>query len=157
MNTNELVDDFREVARLAGVTIPANALHLDAWPAPHRPKGLPSGWMAVYLFDYNGRALKVGKAGPNSDARYRSHHYRVSSSDSNLARSLALDGARIGVAVTEESVGSWIREHTSRVNLLLKAELGIPLLTLAEAFLQCRLNPVFEGFETQRAVAVGGG
>lgn len=155
MKIAELADDFREVARFAGVAIPPDALYLDTCPAPHRPKGLPSGWMAVYLFDYGGRALKIGKAGPNSDARYRSQHYRVGSSNSNLARSLVLDGARIGVAVTEESVGSWIREHTSRVNLLLRADLGIPLLTLAEAFLQCRLNPVFEGFESQRAALSG--
>jgi hypothetical protein len=61
-----------------------------------------------------------------------------------------LDGRRIGVVVTKANVGDWVREHTTRVNVLLRADLGIPLLTLLEVYLQCRLMPEFEGFESQR-------
>jgi hypothetical protein len=48
---------------------------VDITPAPHRPKGLPIGRMAAYCFFLNGQALKIGIAGPKSDARFRSHQY----------------------------------------------------------------------------------
>jgi hypothetical protein len=149
-----MVQDFLVVAKLAGITVPPDAVSVDTWTAPHRPKGLPYGWMAAYVFLYGNRALKIGKAGPNSDARFRSQHYSFGSSNSNLARSLLQAGHRVGVEVTDTNVGEWIREHTTRVNFLLRGELGIPLLTLLEAFLQCRLSPEFEGFATQRPAAV---
>jgi hypothetical protein len=47
-------------------------------------------------------------------------------------------------------VGAWIKTNVDRTNYLLDAERGIPVLTLLESFLQCRLRPRFEGFESQR-------
>jgi hypothetical protein len=52
------------------VDISAEEVRIETLPAPHRPTGLPAGSMAVYVFSYRGIALKVGKAGPNSDARF---------------------------------------------------------------------------------------
>jgi hypothetical protein len=44
--------------------------------------------MAVYCFFLDGRALKIGIAGPNSDARFRSQHYNLNSARSTLAGSI---------------------------------------------------------------------
>jgi hypothetical protein len=95
--------------------------------------------------------LKVGKAGPNSGARYTSQHYNAASAPSTLAASLLKEGHEIGVnGLSVESAGEWIKSNTSRINFLLKVECGVPALTLLESFLQCRLKPRFEGFASQR-------
>jgi hypothetical protein len=52
--------------------------------------------------------------------------------------------------ISDKNVGTWIKTNTERVNFLIPESLGIPLLSLLEAFLQCRLKPRFEGFDTQK-------
>ena len=112
---------------------------------------LPFGKMAVYVFAYGDLTLKVGKAGPNSDARYRSQHYDATRAASTLAGSLLKGADEIGIAdLNQENVGAWIRANTTRTNFLLARDYGAPILTLLESFLQCRLKPVFEGFASQR-------
>ena len=147
-----LLDDFRKVVALAGVALPPAALSLETLPAPHKPPStLPSGKMAVYVFVWNGRCLKVGKVGPKSQARFTSQHYSPTSSNSNLAKSLVAGHGKLGLSgISESNAGAWIKANVDRVNFFLSAECGIPVLTLLESFLQCRLNPVFEGFDSQR-------
>ena len=147
-----LLDDVRKVVVLAGVPLPPAALSFETLPAPHKPpSALPSGKMAVYVFVWNGRCIKVGKVGPKSQARYTSQHYSPASSNSNLAKSLVAGHEKLGLSgITEANVGAWIKANVDRVNFLLSAEYGIHVLTLLESFLQCRLNPVFEGFNSQR-------
>ena len=147
-----LIADFRKVAELAGVRVSDNALSVESLPAPHkRPIALPKGKMAVYVFVWQEQCLKVGKVGPNSQARYTSQHYLPSSSNSNLAKSIlsARDTLEFA-AVSELNVGSWIKANIDRLNFLLDASCGVPVLTLLESFLQCRLRPMFEGFKSQR-------
>ncbi len=109
---------------------------------------MPRDAMAVYAFFLDDRALKVGKAGPNSNARYSFQHYNASSAASTLAASLMRNPASVGIESFDNvEVGKWIREHTDRVNLLMQAQLGNSLLSLLESFLHVRWNPVFEGRE----------
>ena len=148
----QLSKDFRHVAKRAGFSLAARDLTVESLTAPHWPPSrLPPGKMAVYLFDHHGRVLKVGKAGPNSNARYTSQHYSPSAAQSTLAASLLKRGAEIGIRdITDSTVGDWIRANTDRHNFLLDSGYPIRLLTLLESFLQCRLDPVFEGFRNQR-------
>jgi len=107
---SEALSDFR---RLTASTIP-DGIATEVWLRPHKPKGLPTGMMAVYTFFLNGQALKVGKAGPNSDARYRSQHYNPNSAGSTLARSILNSPAKAGATgVNELNIGDWIRQHTT--------------------------------------------
>jgi len=147
-----LIDDFRKVAEIAGISVPATALAIERLSAPHRPpSSLPKGKMAVYVFEWKSQCLKVGKVGPNSQARYTSQHYGPSSSNSNLAKSLIASRDELGIpTVSESNMGAWIKENVDRTNYLLDVGCGIPVLTLLESFLQCRLRPRFEGFESQR-------
>jgi len=151
-DSNTIVQDFRQVAAFAGVPLDENAIAVEVLPAPHRPpSNLPKGKMAVYVFSYRGQALKVGKVGPKSQARYVSQHYRAGSAQSTLAASLLKNGELIGVVgLAADQVSDWIKQSTDRVNYIVDADVGIAVLTLLEAFLQCRLNPVFEGFARQR-------
>src|SRR5437588_7349 len=105
------------------------------------------------MFIHGEHVLKIGKAGPQSNARYQSQHYQAARSNSNLSKSLVRGGERVGAAgLTDENAGDWIRQKKKRLNFLLPSALGIPVLALLESFLQCHLKPVFEGFESQRAV-----
>jgi hypothetical protein len=151
-NLKSLRDDFLKVARLAGVTLPANAISIERLPAPHRPpSALPQGKMAVYAFFWKSQCLKVGKAGPKSHARFSSQHYSPTSSRSNLSKSLVRRQGELGLSgISESNVGDWIKSNVGRANFLLNAEIGIPVLSLLESFLQCSLRPQFEGFKSQR-------
>ena len=151
IDAHTIVGDFGQVAFLAGVELDLASLTIEELPAPHRPTGLPLRHMAVYVFSYEGKTLKVGKAGPNSDARFRSQHYNPSSSASNLAASILKDGAPVDNAPVDIStVGEWIRNNTDRTNFILDEDVGIEVLTLLESFVQCRLQPAYEGFANQR-------
>lgn len=147
-----LANDFLKVASLADIPLSADDLSVESLRAPHNPPSrLPVGKAAVYIFCYEGRALKIGKVGPNSAARYTSQHYSLRAANSTLAASILKHGREIGVdGMTEAAVGSWIKANTDRYNFLLDSRYPIRLLTLFESFLQCKLDPVFEGFSSQR-------
>ena len=143
---NTLMGNFNDVAKIAGLSLLASDIEVEARPAPHRPPTqLPGGKVAVYIFCYNGHTLKVGKVGPNSMARYTYQHYNPGSSNSNLAKSLCLKGNAIGIDVTKDNVSDWIKMNTDRYNLLLSETYNGPPLKLLEAFIQCKLNPEYEG------------
>ena len=147
----EIVDDaladFERVAELARSPCAASTIEVQIADPPHRqPASLPTGKMAVYAFFHDGQALKVGKAGAKSAARYTSQHYNPNSAMSTLARSILTNPAKLGVAALDDAaVGGWIRENTARVNLLIPASLGLPILSLLETFLHVRWKPRFEG------------
>ena len=152
MDATVLIQDFLSAAALAGVHLSTSDLTAVRTGAPHAPpKSLPAGKMAVYVFSFGTVVLKVGKAGPNSTARFTSQHYNPSSAPSTLAASILKEGQSLGISgLSPESVGSWIKANTDRTNFLLSVNCGMPVLTLLEAFLQCRLRPRFEGFASQR-------
>jgi hypothetical protein len=138
--------DFASATTLAGYECDAQKIWVDIAPAPHRPTGLPAGRMATYCFFLNGRALKIGIAGPNSDPRYRSHHYSPTRAPSTLARSILKHPNKIGItAIPAGSIGDWIKANTDRINLLLPASYGKAMLSQLEAFLHARWNPLYEG------------
>lgn len=146
-----LIDDFIKVAALAGGNLSLQDFTLDFLEAPHKqPRNLPPGKMAVYIFFLGNQCLKVGKVGSHSTARYTSQHYNPKSSSSNLAKSILRQKTLLKLLdIDELSVGDWIRTSTKRINILLPDTVGMPVLGLLESFLQCRLNPLFEGFESQ--------
>ena len=87
----------------------------------------------------------MGKVGGKSQAKYTSQHY-TGSAGSTFAGSLLAGrdmAKRYGLA--KQNVSAWIKENTDRVNFLLDAHAGRLPLALLEAFVQCRLKPVYEG------------
>ena len=152
IDVHRLIADFVCVAKLAGLDVAQKGIKIESLSAPHiPPKALPDKKMAIYVFYWESQCLKVGKVGPKSQARYTSQHYSPKSSNSNLAKSILKDKAEMGLrALNERNVGNWIKQNTKRINFLIPENFGIPLLSLLEAFLQCRLKPRFEGFDTQK-------
>lgn len=146
-----VLDDFIQVALLAGVSLRRAEIEFDILSAPHAPKSLPSGKMGVYVFLWNNQCLKVGKVGAKSGARYVSQHYSPNSSGSNLARSILNKKVEMGlIDINDRNIGDWIKTNTTRINFLMSQSVGMPVLGLLEAFLQCRFKPKFEGFESQQ-------
>lgn len=151
-NVHGLISDFVTVAGLSGFSIMSADIVHEILYAPHRPVNLPIGKQAVYVFSLanpHSVVLKVGKVGSNSNARFLSQHYNPKSSNSNLSKSLLkneLTWGKLGInTLSEVSVGNWIKQNTDRDNFYINSEFGLSLLSLLEVFLQCRLQPVFEG------------
>src|SRR5262249_32947805 len=110
---------------LIGMIPRLDQVHIEILAKPHRPPQLPRKKVAVYAFFHHGRALKVGKVGPNSSARFSYQHYNPRSVLSTLAGSLLRNPAAAATeGVKASSIGQWIREHTDRVNLLFPDDLG---------------------------------
>ncbi len=145
-------DRLKSLADLVGLEIACEEIVIKIDDHRHTPpSSLPTGKIAVYLFFFDGKCLKVGKVGPKSAARYTRQHYVSQSSKSNLAKSILRFPDKIPIPpVKPECIEEWIKDHIDRINILFPEEWGIPFLTLVEAFLQFWLKPVYEGFESQR-------
>jgi hypothetical protein len=148
----ELLEDFQKVALLAGVSLTPSSISFEVLFAPHKhPSKLPSEKAGVYVFVWKDQVLKVGKVGSKSQARFTSQHYNPKSSASNLAKSVLGDLEKLGLTdINESNVGDWIKDSCHRVNFFVDMSYGISVVTLLEVFLQCRLNPRYEGFLSQR-------
>lgn len=151
-NSAELIRDYLQVAHLAGLAISEADLLYERLAAPHRPPTLPKDKQAVYIFSLAAAphtVLKVGKAGAKSGARFSSQHYKPGRARSNLARSLTLSPDKwpqLGIAsLNKDNVAAWIYANTEREHFFLPAAHGTLALSLLEVFVQCRLNPLFEG------------
>ena len=151
---DQIVHDFTRRSRYS---LRREEVEIEMSVAPHvQPKRLPPLMQAIYCFDVNDRPLKVGRAGPLSNARYTSQHYNPGSCQSNLAWSILrapdllksacpLDMHHSIDRILWGSVGSWIKRHTTRVNVLLPAKAGRDALMELERFVLNRLTPLFEG------------
>jgi hypothetical protein len=140
------LNDFETMVGEAALKCDVSKIAIDVAHKPHWPSGLPDGRMAVYCFFLNGQALKIGIAGPNSDARYRSQHYNPNSAQSTLAKSLMAQPDKAGIQVPRSNfVGDWIKANTDRINFLLPISLDRVVLLHLERFLHGRWQPIYEG------------
>lgn len=152
----ELAASLAEVVRLARADLDLRDIRTEFLPAPHRrPSSLPQGTQAVYAFILGDCCLKVGKAGPKTQARFTSQHYGKNA-PSTLAKSILEDrshvlrlvatGRESEVALLDDmSIGKWIEANTSRVHVFIPATAGDVVLSLLESFVQCRFRPIYEG------------
>jgi len=164
-DTGSLIADFILVAALSGFSIRETDIVHESLVGPHEPPTLPSGKCAVYVFSLTAWSqaegakpeplvLKVGRAGPNTKARFEHQHYGVHRAPSTLAKSLlnAKDKwVSLGIeSLNEENVGEWIKVNTDRDHFFLDASQE-QILSHLETFLHGRLQPVFEGRATKRS------
>ena len=150
LHMKNIIRDFVRAAQLADTQISESQIYVQDLGCPHGPKGLPKGKMAIYVFQFKGHFLKIGKAGPNSDARFRSQPYNPNSSQSNLAKSILNDPEMNHYNLDTENIKNWIKNNIARVDIILDESLGIFVLNFLEAFLHCKLKPKYEGFGSQR-------
>ena len=162
-NPQELIERFVLAANQAvdcDLTV-ADISH-DSWQAPHTAKDLKPRHGAVYVFTLSrtskaeaqpGRALKVGKAGPNSNARFRYQHYKSGSAMSTLAGAIENNPmlwSYIGYCESSQDVGEWIRKNTDRDNFYIHEDKR-EYIGLLEVYIKANLGPVFEGSLSSKA------
>lgn len=159
MSAEKLASEFEVALKRVGGTL-SKSVECTTWPAPHKPKAMPKGAAAVYVFVLTSetgrdRVLKVGKAGPASGPRYLSHHYNFSA-PSTLAKAILFNPilwAEIGIESIEKAeVGQWIKTKTERMNFHLYGE-DQKWLTHLEIFLRGKLSPMMEGVQTKEFLA----
>lgn len=154
-----ILDEFREAATHVGLLNEAVLLSHEHLPAPHRPPSrLQAESTAVYVFSLSAaygttcpagvnRALKVGKVGANSAARFCSQHYLPRSAGSNLAKSLLAERVLwpyLGIERLDEAgIKAWMCEHLDRDHIFVAGQPGLE--REIERYFRGRLGPVFEG------------
>lgn len=89
--TQEFRDIIINVSHLLGREVDMSKVEIIDRGMPHKPRSLKPGTMGVYTFNYKGRFLKIGKAGPNSNNRFLYQHYKPGSAMSTLAGSILPD------------------------------------------------------------------
>lgn len=143
---SDAIKDFQMVTALARFPLSSDDFQIEFLEFPHKPPScLPSGKMAVYGFWHDAEWLKVGLAGPNSNARYTSQHYNPNSAQSTLSGSLCRDPRMVNCAGFEIAApGNWIKSQCCRANILLDCKHGPLVLAMLEAFLHLRLRPRYE-------------
>ena len=132
-----------------GKPLPAERYEVIDRGVPHKPAGLPIGKMGIYTFLFEGQFLKIGKAGANSDARFRSQHYGFNA-QSTLAKSIVSDSDMVSLGINEANVGEWIKNNCRRIDVLIDSRLGIFALEFVEGLLHYIYEPKYEGFKSQR-------
>ena len=149
----DYISEFRQhifnTTSALGKTLDESRYEIIDRGVPHKSGGLPKGKMGVYTFWYNGQFLKIGKAGPNSDARFRSQHYGFNA-QSTLAGSIMSDVEMSELGITETNIGDWIRNNCRRIDILIDTSAGIFALELVEGILHYVYEPKYEGFRGQR-------
>lgn len=156
----ELVGEFLVAAERIGLTVIGEIEH-EAQPAPHTAHSLRDGKCAVYVFSLSEsygkrvpagahRALKVGKAGPNSNNRFQYQHYSGSAGSTLVGsmRKATILWPYLGLEFSgpEQLDGKyWLSTFTDRDNFYLDAANNPEALGALENFLNGRLGPVFEG------------
>jgi hypothetical protein len=147
---NKLKNDLINSLKYTNVIINDNQIDIINCGCPHQTSTLPKNKMAVYAFFYKNECLKIGKVGPNSNARYNSQHYNPESSRSNLAKSILSDKYFSINNIKNDEIGDWIKENTQRINIILDKNIGILTLGFIESFAILYYKPRYEGFENQR-------
>lgn len=136
---------IKSVPEIIGTTIPPESFKINLSEKPHQPENLPKGKMAVYIFIYNDSFLKIGKVGPNSNARFQSQHYNPNSAQSNLAKSLMKDKEMKDI-IGNTPIDQWIKNNCDRIDVIIDKN-SVPefSLELIEAILHYRFKPKYEG------------
>jgi hypothetical protein len=150
IRVEDIIPKFIDAIALANIQVHREKIVVRDLGCPHTPTQLPYGKMAVYVFRLGATVLKIGKVGPNSNARFHAQHYIPKSSNSNLAKSLLADETGPCWKMKEEDIGAWMKQQLHRTDILLDEDIKIEVLSFLEIFLQCCYLPKYEGFKSQR-------
>ena len=127
---------------------------------------LPEETIAIYIFKYNDKVLKIGKAGKMSGQRFQYQHYNPNSCKSNMAKSILDDREYYREkelnSIPEynlnnkekskskyEEISNWILNNTKRTNIYIsnldKSVNDYFILNLFESILHFIYQPRYEG------------
>lgn len=142
--TKQIEDIVYRVFDAVDCPIQKNQFYVQDLGVPHKPKTLPFGKMAVYMFIHDERFIKIGQADKNSGPRFLSQHY-TGSAQSTLRASLLSDISMKDYGLTEINIADWMKHNLQRIDIIIDAELGKLALTLVEAAMHFTFKPKYEG------------
>lgn len=143
MDRDFFLADFSRAVRLAIPDFDAGGISFRECIG-HDIGPLPKGRSYVYLFwtPDGDRYLKIGKAGPNSQARIY-QHYSLDNAGSSLARSIRDAPDRVGLATGPQDPREWIHRNT-RHFLFIMPDGDRFTRNFLEAFLHLKFSPLYE-------------
>ena len=157
INPDLIIGGFISALKIAfGLRMEPHEIIHERLLAPHRYPDLPSGKSAVYVFSLTdksrtlagpNRVLKVGRAGINSQQRFKFQHYKLGSAKSTLAGAVKNNRilySYIGYDTSLENLDSWLRSNTDRDHFFLNPDRQ-NMLPLLEVYVRGILGPVYEG------------
>ena len=147
---NEFEKIIVDISKMLGRPIEKEKYKIIDLGCPHQPLSLPNQMMGVYAFWYADKFLKIGKAGPRSNARFLSQHYNPRSARSTLAASILTDIEMQNKGITKDNIADWIKNNCRRIDIVFDVDVGIFAIELIEAALHYKYEPIYEGFSTQR-------
>ena len=147
----ERLNNFCAIITSLGYNLPVEAIQVETLNAPHNRPRLTKGKMAVYMFFYKGKCLKVGVAGAKSKNRYTYQHYRFNGANSSLTKRIWQDKS-FKQFVHSDSVGKWIMQNTCRINLLMSDKIPIAVLALLECYFIQLLKPKYKESESKKVL-----
>ncbi len=151
----EISKTVNKVLKAMSEKNPSSKYEIDDLGLPHKPKPLPKGKTAVYMFycPKEKSFLKIGRVGIKSNARFSYQHYNPAYSKSNLASSILNDDKmKMNFKLTNENIGGWIKENCRRINVLFDGKETNPFASeLVEACLHYKYNPRYEGKSNNEA------
>lgn len=129
----------------------------------HVPSILNKNKQGVYVFCFDDTCLKVGKAGPRSQARWNSHHYNLDeTTKSALTKTIKKHTKSFASlfpkerrseieALNKSNFPNWIKNNLDRFELIIDSHYGKYALNLLESMVQFHCSPFFEGkFDTAK-------
>jgi len=174
INKNDIAD-LIQASNIAGFEVDESSLKLDYYSEKERQlflidwkkgerlnkayRSIPYNHSAIYTFFLNDSCLKVGKAGLNSNARFKTQHYKYKSAkSSSLPKALInqIDNNKLYPHVFENTndcynkLNFWIKENTIRQDIFIEFNGDNKkhhnyFVNFCEAFFILRLKPLFEG------------
>lgn len=146
----KIMENIEVLSKELGYPITKSDYQIDFLDCPHEwPKTLPKGYVGIYMFFYQGKALKIGKANANSKSRFTSQHYRFNAK-STLAKSIRDDDdIQFDNKENQDVVKDWIKANTSRINIMVKINpayrIEKAITKLIEAVMHFAFRPKYEG------------
>ena len=153
-----LISDFLEILRITGINIARDGISMSSHCAPHqRPQG-HYGNASVYVFMLDDLCLKVGCVPGRKPTSRLHNHYNPNTANHLAAKILngkqrikekLSDSDRVEIdKLSTESIASWMEERLSLYCFHFRRDTSECVIRFFEAFLHCKMNPLFEGTQT---------
>lgn len=136
--------NIEKLSKQLGYPITSDDYYICDLGCPHKPKSLPNGYSAVYIFKYKSKYLKIGKANSKSNVRFRNQHYGFNA-NSTLAKSLNADPVFKKKIKSKNNTKNWMLDNLHRIDILIKTSKGKAATELIESVLHYSLRPKYEG------------
>jgi hypothetical protein len=141
-----------KAANLAGFEVDVNQLELCIWLAgeeTHLRQAIPSGWGTVHIFEYvdyyyeDRYYFMVGAIYGSYKTAFPYNSHSPKNKQCTLGASLLNDTEFMTYVKRPGLMNDWIRNKTTRYNIMIPKKLGDNFVDFTKAFFTLKCNPRF--------------